>query len=209
MTNNGHPTRARQRRSRRHPEHGRNRPDDGLCGDREGARHAGHLRQRLARLLMPVLWKTVAVLTVVGFLGGCAQQDGAWRQARVDACCHDPRIGSSPQAVAQCLQYYVRNTNIEVPDTSGLPSLSSYSPPSASAPPTYTPPSYSPPPSHSSTHGRTEVALLRGGGTFHVPVTINGAIRLPFIIDSGAADVTIPDDVMLTLIRSGTINDDD
>jgi aspartyl protease family protein len=53
------------------------------------------------------------------------------------------------------------------------------------------------------------VVLSRGGGTFHVPVIINGSIRLPFIIDSGASDVTIPDDVMLTLIRSGTISDDD
>jgi predicted aspartyl protease len=50
------------------------------------------------------------------------------------------------------------------------------------------------------------VVLSRGGGTFHVPVIINGSIRLPFTIDSGAADVTIPDDVMLTLIRTGTIN---
>jgi aspartyl protease family protein len=40
-------------------------------------------------------------------------------------------------------------------------------------------------------------------------VTINGAIRLPFIIDSGASDVTIPDDVMLTLMRTGTITEGD
>jgi predicted aspartyl protease len=53
------------------------------------------------------------------------------------------------------------------------------------------------------------VTLSPGGGTFHVPVIINGAIRLPFIIDSGASDVTIPDDVMLTLIRTGTISHND
>ncbi len=157
-----------------------------------------------------VLRRTAAVLTLVGFVAGCAQQDGAWRQARVDSYCHDPRIGSSPQAVGQCLQYYVRNSNIEVPDTSRLPSLATYTPSPAAVPPPYTSPSYPPLPSRLSTQGRTEVTLSQSGrGTFHVSVIINDAVRVPFIIDSGAADVTIPGDVMLTLMRSGTINDSD
>jgi predicted aspartyl protease len=40
-------------------------------------------------------------------------------------------------------------------------------------------------------------------------VTINGQITLKFIVDSGAADVTVPADVVLTLIRTGTLTTDD
>jgi predicted aspartyl protease len=47
--------------------------------------------------------------------------------------------------------------------------------------------------------GRTEVALSQSGGTFQVPVIINGALRLDFVIDSGASAVSIPADVVQTL----------
>jgi clan AA aspartic protease (TIGR02281 family) len=53
---------------------------------------------------------------------------------------------------------------------------------------------------------KTEIPLEDDGGTFVVPVTINGAISLKFTIDSGAADVTIPSDVASTLVRAGTIS---
>jgi hypothetical protein len=55
----------------------------------------------------------------------------------------------------------------------------------------------------------TEIALVKEGGVFSVPVRVNGAITLNFIIDSGAADVHIPSDVVMTLIRTGTISQDD
>jgi len=42
-------------------------------------------------------------------------------------------------------------------------------------------------------------------GHFVVPVRINDTITLDFAIDSGADDVVIPADVVLTLIRAGTI----
>jgi hypothetical protein len=74
------------------------------------------------------------------------------------------------------------------------------------APATYSPPSLAQQPE---THGRTEVVLTRGGGTFEVPVIINGALQLNFTIDSGAAVVIIPADVMLTLRRTGTLRDAD
>jgi predicted aspartyl protease len=45
----------------------------------------------------------------------------------------------------------------------------------------------------------------QGGGTYVVPVLINKAITLNFVIDSGASDVSIPADVVLTLVRSGTV----
>ena len=51
--------------------------------------------------------------------------------------------------------------------------------------------------------------MQRRGGTFLVPVQINGAITLSFIVDSGAADVTIPADVVLTLMRTGTLSESD
>jgi gag-polyprotein putative aspartyl protease len=54
-----------------------------------------------------------------------------------------------------------------------------------------------------------EVALEMSGGTYTVPVTINGAVRLKFTLDSGASDVLIPADVALTLARSGTLAESD
>jgi clan AA aspartic protease (TIGR02281 family) len=53
------------------------------------------------------------------------------------------------------------------------------------------------------------IALQEQGGTFLVPVSINGAITLKFVIDSGASDVSIPADVVLTLMRTGTIDESD
>jgi predicted aspartyl protease len=38
-----------------------------------------------------------------------------------------------------------------------------------------------------------------------VPVLVNDAISLKFILDSGAADVSVPRDVVLTLLRTGTV----
>ena len=54
---------------------------------------------------------------------------------------------------------------------------------------------------------RLEVSLKKVGGTFAVPVQINGAITLDFTVDSGAADVSVPADVFSTLIRTGTISE--
>jgi clan AA aspartic protease (TIGR02281 family) len=53
------------------------------------------------------------------------------------------------------------------------------------------------------------VRMIESGGTYHVPVVINDALKLNFIIDSGASDVSIPSDVVLTLIRTGTIKKSD
>jgi hypothetical protein len=57
--------------------------------------------------------------------------------------------------------------------------------------------------------GRTAVALTPSGGTLTVPVVINGALQLGFVIDSGAADVVVPIDVVMTLLRTGTLRDGD
>ena len=51
--------------------------------------------------------------------------------------------------------------------------------------------------------------MVSDGGTFKVPVTINGQLTLKFVVDSGAADVSIPADVVATLLRTETITDAD
>jgi predicted aspartyl protease len=53
------------------------------------------------------------------------------------------------------------------------------------------------------------VPMVSDGGTFRVPVTINGQLTLKFVIDSGAADVSVPADVVMTLHRTGTLTDAD
>jgi predicted aspartyl protease len=53
--------------------------------------------------------------------------------------------------------------------------------------------------------GRTRVLLVDRGGVFAVPVRINNSIDLDFLVDSAATDVSVPVDVVLTLLRSGTL----
>ena len=57
--------------------------------------------------------------------------------------------------------------------------------------------------------GGTVVPMVPEGGTFVVPVRINDQITLKFVIDSGASDVSVPADVVMTLLRTGTITDAD
>ena len=57
---------------------------------------------------------------------------------------------------------------------------------------------------------REEIALERTmGGVYEVPVLVNGVLKINFIIDSGAAEVSISPDVALTLIRTKTVRDED
>ena len=56
---------------------------------------------------------------------------------------------------------------------------------------------------------RDEVAIEKRGGTYRVPVRINDTITLPFLLDTGAADLVIPADVALTLIRAGALASSD
>jgi TPR repeat protein len=53
------------------------------------------------------------------------------------------------------------------------------------------------------------IPLKKRGGTFVVPVQISASITLDFIVDSGAADVTIPADVLTTLMRAGVLTKSD
>ena len=47
------------------------------------------------------------------------------------------------------------------------------------------------------------VPMQRRGALYVVPVLINYAITLDFVVDSGADDVRIPADVVMTLMRTG------
>jgi predicted aspartyl protease len=56
---------------------------------------------------------------------------------------------------------------------------------------------------------RLEIPLEEEGGALVVPVLINSALTLGFVIDSGASDVSLPADVVITLVRTGTLQDAD
>ena len=53
------------------------------------------------------------------------------------------------------------------------------------------------------------VSMKSEGGTYVLPVEVNGALTLDFVVDSGASDVSVPMDVVSTLIRTGTIGKSD
>lgn len=53
------------------------------------------------------------------------------------------------------------------------------------------------------------IPLQPAGGTYVVPTLINDTITLNFTVDSGATDVSIPADVVLTLIRAGALDKSD
>ena len=58
--------------------------------------------------------------------------------------------------------------------------------------------------------GAIEVPLSRRGGGVHtVPVKINDAFTLDFLVDSGAASVSMPADVVVALVRLGTLAPED
>jgi clan AA aspartic protease (TIGR02281 family) len=53
--------------------------------------------------------------------------------------------------------------------------------------------------------GPIDVVMTRKDGNLWVPAQINNVVKIDFVIDSGASDITLPRDVYSTLIRSGTL----
>jgi len=51
--------------------------------------------------------------------------------------------------------------------------------------------------------------IPKEGGVYEIPVIINGVLKISFILDSGAAGITLSSDVALTLMRTGSINQAD
>jgi predicted aspartyl protease len=64
-------------------------------------------------------------------------------------------------------------------------------------------------PTPKKSHFRKRAKLSKQGSVYIVPVLINGTITLDFVLDSGASDVTVPADVVLTLMRTGSIKKKD
>jgi len=59
------------------------------------------------------------------------------------------------------------------------------------------------------TAGLENISMEKSGGVYVVSVRFNDTITLPAIVDSGASDVSVPADIVSTLIRTKTITDDD
>jgi gag-polyprotein putative aspartyl protease len=51
----------------------------------------------------------------------------------------------------------------------------------------------------------SRIPLSYMGGTLVAPAIINNSIKLDFLVDSGASDVSIPADVFSTLVRTNTV----
>jgi clan AA aspartic protease (TIGR02281 family) len=54
-----------------------------------------------------------------------------------------------------------------------------------------------------------EVQIEKRGSSYYVPVRINDTITLPFLLDTGAGDLAIAEDVARTLIRAGALKSGD
>jgi aspartyl protease family protein len=61
----------------------------------------------------------------------------------------------------------------------------------------------------STTLNPNEVKLVKNGGVYEVPVILNNALSIHFILDSGASDISISSDVALTLMKTKTIKKKD
>jgi antitoxin component YwqK of YwqJK toxin-antitoxin module len=55
----------------------------------------------------------------------------------------------------------------------------------------------------------SKVSMTREGGVYKLPVELNGVLKIDFILDSGASELSISPDVALTLLKTGTIKDSD
>ncbi len=53
------------------------------------------------------------------------------------------------------------------------------------------------------------VKVKRTNGVYSVPVELNGVLKIDFIFDSGASDISISPDIALTLLKAGTIKKED
>lgn len=58
-------------------------------------------------------------------------------------------------------------------------------------------------------NNNNEVAVKKIGGVYSLPVELNGVLKINFIFDSGASDVSISPDVALTLLKAETIKESD
>jgi hypothetical protein len=126
------------------------------------------------------------------------------------ALCQYDRPASTDPATAQFFRDFLRSGSKRLPDLCGsgsepLPDVCSKIASSASN----NPPPLSVIDGTRSNQTGKRIPLRLSGNSYIVPVLINGRIWLDFILDTGASDVTIPDDVATTLMRAGTITKED
>jgi len=57
--------------------------------------------------------------------------------------------------------------------------------------------------------GKTVVPLENTNGIYMVPAVVNGAMTLKFMVDTGASDVSIPADVVASMMQAGLLSKDD
>lgn len=55
----------------------------------------------------------------------------------------------------------------------------------------------------------SRIAMIQSRGIFQVPATLNGQVTLDFMVDSGAALVTVPEATVSAMLASGTLSDAD
>lgn len=53
------------------------------------------------------------------------------------------------------------------------------------------------------------IKMEKNGGVYIVPIRFNDTITLDAVVDSGASDVSVPADIVSTLIRTKTVSQDD
>ena len=131
-----------------------------------------------------IQWQQSRGRALTGFLGN---SDAALLEQQAASVRSQPSLGASAQTET------ARPGNEPASPVTSAPSL----------PATATEPATIPPPR------RLELQLDSDGGVLTVPVIINEAIKLDFIVDSGASDVSIPADVVQTLMRARTIDSSD
>ena len=55
----------------------------------------------------------------------------------------------------------------------------------------------------------TEVPLTKSGGVYELPATLNEMLTLRFVVDSGAAEVVVPVEAVMILLKAGTVTERD
>lgn len=53
------------------------------------------------------------------------------------------------------------------------------------------------------------ISVVKEGGVLRTNVTLNGVLKIDMVIDSGASEVSISPDVASTLVKSGTVEEED
>lgn len=53
------------------------------------------------------------------------------------------------------------------------------------------------------------VPMIEKSGVYEIPAIINDVLKINFVFDAGASDVSISPDIALTLIKTGTLNSED